>query len=632
MVLFKKSASLLHRVIRPIVLSISGIGGVILALMMVLIVAEVLLRSLFKLTVPGVIEVAGFMMIAIAFFGMAFTAMMKAHLAVNLVTQNLSRSVQTVLNFFTGFFCLVVVFVIARQAALMVRPMWLIGETTGVLFLPVYPMFLVVAFGASIFFLVLLANFFDSLAEMTEGPRKVRFKVILFWLGVLLLAVTLIWLWQFPRGTSRSTIGIIGLLVLFLFVFSRMPVGLAMAFTGFIGFSYLRNLDAGLGLMGLVPKGVTDSYILCAVPLFILMGQFASLSGMSQDLYYSLRIWLGSLRGGLAISTIAGCAGFAAISSSSVVTALTMSAMASPEMKRYGYSPALSTGSLAVGGTLGILIPPSLGLILYGILTEQSIGKLFLAGFLPGLLLATLFMLTIFIICRRYPHLGPPGPSTTYREKLTSVRGIREPLILFALVFGGLYGGIFTATEAGAIGSLGALLIALIKRKLSRKDFVGSFREAIQLTAMIFVLMIGAYIFNYFLASTRLPFELVGFVTGFDLHRLFILLLILLVYIVFGCVLDVFAVMILTLPLVFPLITGLGFNPIWFGVIMVVILEVGLITPPIGMNVFFIAAANKDVPLSTVFLGSAIFLPAFIICLIILIAFPQIVLFLPNLM
>jgi C4-dicarboxylate transporter DctM subunit len=361
------------------------------------------------------------------------------------------------------------------------------------------------------------------------------------------------------------------------------------------------------------------------------MGQFGAISGMSQDLYAALRKWLGSLPGGLAISTVAGCAGFAAITSSSVVAALTMSALAYPEMKRYGYSPALSTGTLAAGGTLGILIPPSMGFILYGILTEQSIGKLFLAGFIPGIILAGLFILTIYLFCRRYPHLGPPGPSTTYREKVTALRGTWEPLALFVLVMGGLYGGIFTATEAGAIGGCGALLIALCKRKLNRKSTVESFREAGQMTSMIFVLTIGAYIFNYFLALTRLPFEMVNLLTGMHIHRLVILLAIIAIYIFLGCVMDVFAVMILTLPLVYPLITTLGFDPIWFGVIMVILLEVGLITPPIGMNVFFIAAATK-VPMSSVFLGSALFLPAFVICLMILILFPKLTLFLPNLM
>jgi tripartite ATP-independent transporter DctM subunit len=630
MVPLVRTARLLRAIAIPIGVSTVGVVIAILFTMMVLIVSEILFRFFFRQSIPGVIEVTEFMMITLAFFGMGNTALKKGHLTVDLVTEHLPRRVQAVLDVFTGLFCLVVVFVMAWQAGLQVGAMRESGDTTGVLGIPYYPMFILVAFGVSLFLLVLLADFFDSLVETvgSQGHRWIRLASI--FMGVLVLAAGLYWLWQSDRG-SRSVVGIVMLLVLFLLVFARMPIGLAMAFTGFVGFSYLRNFHSGLSLVGIVPLRITESYLLCAVPLFLLMGQFASMSGMSRDLYSTLRAWLGSLRGGLAISTIAGCAAFAAITSSSVVCALTMSALASPEMKRYGYASSLSAGSLAVGGTLGILIPPSMGFILYGILTEQSIGKLFLAGFIPGIILASLLILTVYIICRSHPGMGPPGPPSTFQEKMTSLKNVWEAAVLFGVVMGGLYGGFFTATEAAAIGCMGALLLALAKRKLGKKEFVNSFREAGQMTAMVFVLMIGAYIFNYFLALTRLPFELVGYIGSFEINRFLVLALVLVVYLFLGCIMDVFAAMILTLPLVHPLMTQMGFDPVWFGVIMVILLEVGLITPPIGMNVFFIAGANKDVPMSTIFLGSAFFLPAFFVCLLILICFPQLTLFLPDL-
>jgi len=630
MVPLMRTARLLRAIAHPLCRSTVGVVVAILFVMMLLIVAEIFSRFLFKYSIPGVIEVTEFMMITLAFFGMGYTALRKGHLTVDLVTDHLPRRIRVVLGIFTGLFCMAVVFVMAWQAALQVGAMHESGETTGVLGMPYYPMFIIVAIGVFLFLLVLLADFFDSLAETVEGGGRPWFRLLTVFIAFLVLAAAVYWLWQSPRG-SRSAVGFVTLIVLLVLIFARMPIGLAMAFTGLVGFSYLRNLHSGFALVGIVPLRITESYLLCAVPLFLLMGQFASMSGMSRDLYSTLRTWLGPLRGGLAISTVAGCAAFAAITSSSVVCALTMSALASPEMKRYGYAPSLSAGSLAVGGTLGILIPPSLGFILYGILTEQSIGRLFLAGFVPGTILAALLILTIYIICRKHPGMGPPGPSSTCREKMTSLKNVWEAVLLFGVVMGGIYGGFFTATEAAAIGCLGALVLALAKRRLGKKEFLDSFREAGQMTAMVFVLMIGAYIFNYFLALTRLPFELVGYIGSLAINRFLVLALVLIVYLCLGCIMDVFAAMILTLPLVHPLMTQLGFDPIWFGVIMVILLEVGLITPPIGMNVFFIAGANKDVPMSTVFLGSALFLPAFFVCLLILILFPQLTLFLPDL-
>ena len=429
---------------------------------------------------------------------------------------------------------------------------------------------------------------------------------------------------------SSEFIGLIGIILMFLLLCMRMHIGLAMALVGFVGFGVLTRFSIGLKLFGTVPYTTGSMYSFSIIPLFVLMGQFAYASGLSKDIYTSVHRWFGQLPGGLAMATIVGCAGFASICGSSLATAATMGTVALPEMKKYKYDPSLATGSIAAGGTLGILIPPSIGFVIYGILTEESIGKLFLAGILPGILLSTLYILTIFIICKMKPELGPPGQKTPIIEKIVALKDTWGVILLFGLVMGGIYFGIFTPTEAAGIGAFGAFLIALARRKITMTSLLQCLLKAAQTTAMIFLIIIGAEIFTYFLSISKLPMFLANFMSSLPIHRYFILSAILLVYLLLGCVLDGIAMIALTIPIFFPVIQSLGFDPIWFGVLIVIVLEIGLITPPVGLNVFIIRGVAEDIPMSTIFRGIWPFLIASIIAIIIIILIPSIATYIPS--
>lgn len=431
---------------------------------------------------------------------------------------------------------------------------------------------------------------------------------------------------------SSVFIGSIGILTLILLLLLRMPIGLAMGLVGFFGYSYFTSFEGALGILRTVPYATAASYDLSVLPLFLLMGAFAHRSGMSKELYHSAYRWVGGAPGGLAIATIVGCAGFAAVSGSTLATASTMGMIALPEMNKYKYDKSFATGSVAAGGSLGILIPPSSIFIIYGVITEQSIGQLFIAGILPGLLLASLFIVCIYFRAWRNPHIGPKADKFTLAEKIAAVKGCWQILLLFLLIMAGLYLGLFTPTEAAGVGAFGAFVFALIKKQMTWSTFHVALLDTVQTTAMIFIIIIGAMIFGYFLAISRLPFELASFVGSLAISPYFILFLILLAYLLMGCILDTFAMVILTVPIFYPVILKLGFNPIWFGVIMVLVSEMGVITPPVGMNVYVLRGVAPDVPLDVIFKGVYPYLLMMIICAILVILFPSIALFLPEMM
>jgi C4-dicarboxylate transporter DctM subunit len=431
---------------------------------------------------------------------------------------------------------------------------------------------------------------------------------------------------------SLSTTGIVGIIVLVVLLYSKMPVGFAMGFLGLIGFSYVVNFDAGLSLLARDVWDVFSSYNLTVIPLFVFMGQIAFHAGISRRLYDSAYVLLGHRRGGLAMTTVGACAAFSAICGSTNATAATMATVALPEMKRYGYDMGLATGTVAAAGSLGILIPPSVIFIVYGILTEQSIGKLFAAGILPGILLCLLFLLTIHLRVIKNPSLAPPGPKSSIRKKFRSFAGILETLILFALVMGGIFFGIFTPTEAAAIGAFMTLLIAIIRRQLYWKAFIQSLADTTKISCMIMVIVTGAVIFGHFMAITRIPYLLADYVSSLPLPPHAIIGVIILVYLIGGCFMDALAMIMLTIPIFFPVVQKLGFDPIWFGVVIVLITEMGVITPPVGINVYVVFGVARDVPLEKIFRGVFPMLIALLVCNLLLILFPQIALWLPGLM
>ena len=427
------------------------------------------------------------------------------------------------------------------------------------------------------------------------------------------------------------TVGLIGIGILILLLFAGIPIGVGMSLVGLFGFGYLTDMDAALGLLRTVPYTTFASNNLSVIPLFILMGSFSLAAGMSENLFKAVYKWLGSLRGGVAQATIVACACFAAISGSSLATAATLGAVALPEMRKYKYRDSLATGAVAAGGSIGILIPPSVILIIYGIITEQSIGKLFLAGFIPGIMEMAFYMVTVWFLTTLNPESGPKGPKTGLNEKVRALKQTWEVLLLFIVVIGGIYAGIFTPTEAAGVGAFGTFFFALVRKKLSWSVFNRSLTNTLRTTGMLFLIMMGAMIFGYFLSVSQLPFDIASLVGELSVNRYIVLVAILLITLVLGCIMDSMAIVLLTIPVFFPLIVDLGFNPVWFGILVVRVTEMGLITPPVGINVFIIKGIS-DVPISTIFKGIIPFLAADMIQVAVLIMFPQIVLFIPNLM
>ena len=430
---------------------------------------------------------------------------------------------------------------------------------------------------------------------------------------------------------SPVTTGLIGIGLLLVLFLLKMPVAFAMALVGFAGFAYLADPGPALSLLAQDIFETFSSYPLSVIPMFILMGTFAFASGISQRLFSTTYTWVGSLRGGLTVATVLACAGFAAICGSTAATAATMGKIALPEMRKYGYDNSLATGTIAASGALGILIPPSTILIVYGILTEESIGKLFVAGVIPGLLLSLFFVLTVMILCIRNPQLGPPGNPTTWTQKIKALGGIIEAIILFVLTIGGLFLGWFSPTQAGAIGAGGALIIGLVRRKLTWKIFLDAGKDGLSTACMVLFIITGATIFGHFLAVSTIPFILADWIAGLPIPPLAVMGVMIFIYFLGGFFMDSMALVVVTVPIFFPVVMKLGFDPIWFGVIIVLVAEMGVITPPVGVNVFVIKGIAPDIPLHIIFKGIFPFLGALIILTILLMFFPQIATFLPSL-
>jgi C4-dicarboxylate transporter DctM subunit len=430
---------------------------------------------------------------------------------------------------------------------------------------------------------------------------------------------------------SPNTIAVVGIVILVIVFLLRLPVSVAMGAVGFVGFAIASSLDGALRIVAKDIWATFSSYSLSVAPMFVLMGTVAYYSGISGRLFDAAQKWLGRMPGGLALASIAACAGFGAMCGSTTAAAAAMGKVTLPEMKRYGYDDSLRTGCLASAGSLAIMIPPSTVLIIYGVMTEQSIGKLFIAGILPGIMLAVLFMITVLIMVWRKPSLAPAGPRTTFAEKLKGLSGIIEMLILFGLVMGGLFLGWFTPTEAGAVGAFGAIIIALVRRKLSLKSFWASVAETTRITAMVFMIIAGATIFGHFMAITRAPFALSEWVGALPLPPIVIMVLIMVIYLIGGCFMDSLALVTLTIPILYPIVTSIGYDPIWFGVMIILAAEMGVITPPVGVNVYVIRGVAPDVPMGKIFRGIWPFLGAELVCTAIILVIPQIALVLPNL-
>ncbi len=430
----------------------------------------------------------------------------------------------------------------------------------------------------------------------------------------------------------------LGFVAVFVLVLLRIPIAFAMGFVGMVGLMYETSYRAAISMVGRLIIDTSQDYGLSVIPLFILMGLFVNKGGISKELYQVSNAFLGHFRGGLAMATIVACGGFAAICGSSLATAATMSKVAMPEMRKYGYSDKLSSASIASGGTLGILIPPSVILVIYGLLTETSIGKLFVAGIIPGFLGILFYLAAVRLTVARDPASGPAGPRATWRERFSALSHVWAVLLLFFLVIGGLYGALdfwplhlaFSPTEAAGMGAMGAFLIALARGGLSWKDMREVLGETTLTTASLFSVLIGAWVFSNFVNLAGLPEGLLALVTSLDLGPWVVMALIMVIYLALGCIFESMSMLLLTVPIFFPLVTSLGFDPIWFGIVVVVVIEISLITPPVGLNVFILKGVVGDVSTGTIFRGVTPFWLMDILRLLLLLAFPALVLFLPN--
>lgn len=510
----------LQKPIYPISRGLNIASTIIVGIMILPIVFDVLYRILFNKSLMGIIELMEFSMVAIVFGALANTQINKGHIRIDILVERFPKKVQDIIDVFNYAIGFILFSILAWQLYIQ------IGIKSGLksqaLGIPISIFIAIAAVGTLIFAVVILIDLLTSISKLFKNGVYfgVLFALILAAAVIMLPAI----LQMFSIRITGLALGALGFCVLFILLFFRLPIATGMALIGLLGMIIVSGKpDAALKMIGIAPYSATASFMLVVVPLFILMGELAFRSGISQDLFDTAYKWLGRQPGGLAMSSVAGCAGFSAVCGDSIATAVTMGTVALPEMKKKKYNPGLATGCIAAGGTLGILIPPSAGFIFYAIVAEESIGKLFMAGLIPGVMLAFLFMLYIFIATKRNPALGPPGESSTFKEKIVSLKGVIGMIFLIVLILGGILTGLFSPTEGGAVGAFGAFIFALAKSKLTLKSLMLSLQTTVNVTCMLMSILIGVAVLGYFLAATRLPFELAAFVTGLDVGRYVIL-------------------------------------------------------------------------------------------------------------
>lgn len=625
-----RMADAIEKRIQPISRYLNVAGACTGLAMVILVTLHVLSRSLFKKPLIGTVELEELMIVLLVFSGMAYTQFKKDHISVDFLILRFSDNARNLVDVSTRFLTTILLFCMAWQSIVLSRIYLEEGTASFQLEIPLFWVLWVVALGFVLFGLTVLQELFRTLSlAMERGltrwlPVAILPGVILMMLPFMTEAMG----WEPPLRSAQ----IFAVVALMVFLFSGMLIGPALGFLGFFGMGVLFGADAGLGLFQTVPYAMTASYSLCVIPFFILMGELCFQAGLSEKLYNAAYKWVGQFRGGLSMATVLACGAFSAVSGSSLATAATMGAVSLPEMKRFKYADTLATGSIAAGGTIGILIPPSTVLIIYGILTETSIAELFFAGIIPGLLSLVYYIIAIMIWTRIDPEVGPPGPVVRFPEKVKALRGTWEVMCLFVLIMGGIYAGFFTPTEAGAVGACGALVFGLIRKKIGPKNLFEALLSTGRTTSMAFLIIIGTAIFGYFLTSTQLPMDLAGYVVGLNVSPHMIIAAIIAICFALGCVMGTLPLVFITVPIFAPVVETLGFDLIWFGIVVVVISEIGMITPPVGINVYIMKGIAKDVPLATVFKGIFPFLLADIVRLITLIAFPWITLFLPELL
>lgn len=624
------TAGFLKSAIFPIVGYCAKFAAILIVVMGTLIGVDIFYRQVLGKPIPQVFEIEQILLSIVVFLGFAHTQTQKGHIQVDILSTKFNPKLALVIEGIVSLVGGFVFLIIGWEQVIKAQNAYILEEVFSVSQIPVYPLLILAATGCGLMLLVLLTDFIQVQAKIFNEMSS----PVIWFLCILTITALMIFLPSimkiFSVKTALFTAGILGVAFLMLLLLIGLNIGVAMGYVGLIGVWYLKNFTAAAMAVNMTIFDAATDYNLIVMPFFVGMGFLCFASGLSNELFSSALKIFGRLKGGLSIATIFGCAGFASICGDSMATAAAMGSVALPEMRKKQYDIGLATGSLAAGGALGILIPPSVGFIVYAIVTEQSIGKLFFAGIIPGIMLTGLFCLIVWFRCKMNPELGPAGPKTSFVEKIMAVIKIWPILILFLLVMGGLWFGIFTAPEAGGVGLIGTLVIGFVLRRYTLSSVFDALLQSVQVTSMIFAIYFGVLILGHFITASELPLRLVDLIQGLGFNRYIIFAFILFIYLILGCLMNIIPMMMLTLPVIYPTIISLGFDPIWFGVIMVIMMEMGQITPPMGLNVFVIHGIAKDVNMVDIFRGIFPFIIAQFILIIILTLFPDIVLYLPN--
>jgi len=601
----------------------------LLVAMFLFTTADVVLRYFFNKPILGGLEITAYALQLTVFSGIAFTQVQKGHIRVETFFSRFPLRVQNIIESVTYFMCIALVFLLAWQSFMQMQYFLKLGQYTHTLTIPVWPFPLAISIGAALLGLVLISDLIKSWIRVLE---RHKWDILISLVLGPVLATAPLWVHEIPFQVTPTTAGVLGFILLLVLLFSGMPIAFVMFLVGIIGMSYLNGTDAGIAMLRRTPYLASASYTFAVLPMFMLMGSFAYHSGLTDDLFNTVNKWLGHVSGGLGVATIGAAAGFAAVCGSSLAATATMATVALPELRKHKYDAGLASGCILAGGTLGPLIPPSTILIIYGLIAEQPVGTLFIAGIIPGIVLTLFFMLAVYSRTKINPKLGPPAPKSSFKEKVGSLKGTWATIALFALVMGGIYFGIFTPTEAGGIGAFGALVLIIGKRKLNAKNLKDSVDDALRMSSMAMFLFIGAMVIGFFLSLSRLPFNLADYLTSLTINRYIIFAGIIVMYLILGCIMECFALMVITVPIVLPIVMALGFSPIWFGVLMVIVVEMGLLTPPVGFNVFLLKSIARDIPIGVMFRGIWLFFACMLVVVILMTAFPEISLWLVEYM
>ena len=609
------------------------VGVAFLFVMICVTFVDVIMRYIFNHPFEGMWAITEVMMIVAIFLAVAHTQNEKGHVSVDAITSRLAPRARTVMEFITTLLGLGIFIVVDWR--IIERTIWFASRGmchSQLISIPSAPFAAIISLGCLSLSLLLLRDLLRNAVEALRLGLRQYHWLLMFGIPILVLVLAILWMQPTLWQLSLPMVGLIAVIFSLILFLSGMPISFTLILVSLLFISHIRDPETALGIIGAELYRNAGSYRWSVLPFFVLMGCFSLFARFGEDLYYAAYRWFGHLRGGMAIATVGACTGFAAIVGDSVAATATMGSVALPEMQKYKYDNRLSTGSITGGATLGPIIPPSVLFIIYGILTQVFIGTLFIAGIVPGLLLASAFVLVINLWCRRNPMLGPAGERSAWGPRLISLKAAGPVGLLFLLVIGGIYLGVFTPTEGGAIGAVGAFVIGLIMRRFTWKSFTQTLLEAGKIVSMVFLILISAIMFTRLMAWCNLSATAHELITGLAIPPFAVVLIILLVYFVLGFVIDSMPLILIGVPLFHPIVVALGFDPVWFAVLSVVAIGAGALTPPVGINLFTLKAVAKDIPIDTIYAGAMPFVLATVVVIAILFAVPSLVTWLPGIL